>query len=48
MSMEVNLAWGALILDDASVSSFWYVQGLNGMVHHPCYTQWCLGGHDVI
>ena len=40
---EVNVVWVAFILVDASMSGFWYVQELDGMVHHPCYPQVCLG-----
>lgn len=48
VSTKANVVWGAFILGDASMSSFWYVQVLNGMVHHPCYPQGCLGGCDVV
>mgnify|MGYP006202903695 CR=1 FL=1 len=39
---------GCTTLGDASMSRLWYVQELDGMVHHPCYPQGCLGSYDVM
>ncbi len=48
VSVKVNVVWGAFTLVDPSMSQFWYVQELDGMVHHPCYPQVCLGSYDVM
>ena len=48
LSTKVDVGWGAYLLGDAAMSSRKYVRELDGMVHHPCFPQRSLGGHDIM